>query len=115
MVREYITVLDEAYDPLKVNITTGVVNSYFGKIGSLQDELVARLPHTGPIYKQCNTYSLLLIEKASRNTSVESTVKSFTRTKDGMGSFNVIIANHAGETKYHLINKKRTNLLQNIK
>ena len=51
VLREDETVLYEAYDPLQVNTTTGVINSYFRKSGSLQDELVVRLPHTGPIYK----------------------------------------------------------------
>ena len=115
VLRDDATVLDEAYDPLKSDATTGVINSYFGLSGGLQDELVSRLKHTGPIYKQDNASVFLLIEKASRNTSVESTVKAFARTKDGRGAFLAIIKNHAGETKYRAIHKKRMNLLQNVK
>ena len=40
-----------------------------------------------------------------RNTSIESTVKSFDRTKDGRGAYLAIIANHAGDTKYRAIYK----------
>ena len=112
---EDTAVTEEAYDPLKVDTTTGVINYYFGFGGSLQDELVVRLPHTCSIYKKDDASVFLPVEKASRNTSVESTVKSFTRTKDGRGVFNAIIANHAGETKYRSIQKKMMNLLQNIK
>ena len=115
VLRDDPTVLDEAYDPLKADTTTGVINSYFGLSGGLQDELVARLKHTGPIYKQDNASVFLLIEKASRNTTVESTVKAFARTKDGRGAWLAILKNHAGETKYRAIHKKRMNLLQNIK
>ena len=48
VLRENVAVEPEALDPLNVNDTTGVVNSYHGKSGSLQDELYMRLPHTGP-------------------------------------------------------------------
>ena len=55
------------------------------------------------------------VEKATRGTSVESTVKAFSRRKDGRGAFLALVANHAGDTKYRAILKKHTNLLQNIK
>ena len=55
------------------------------------------------------------VEKANRGTSVESTVKAFSQCKDGKGAFLALIANHAGDTKYHAILKKHMNLLQNIK
>ena len=48
---EDAAVEEESPDPLQINDATGVINSYFGRSGSLQDELIARLPHTGPIYK----------------------------------------------------------------
>ena len=98
----------EASDPLDAQ-------SYFGASGSLHDELVARLSHVGPIYKNDNTSVFMKVEKATRGTSVESTVKAFSRRKDGRGAFLALIANHAGDTKYRAILKKRMNLLQNIK
>ena len=57
----------------------------------------------------------MMIEKAARGTSVESTVKAFARRKDGRGAFQALISNHAGDTKYRAIMKKRMHLLQNIK
>ena len=90
-------------------------NSYFGESGSMQDELTARLPHVGPIFKTDNCSVFLKIEKASRGTSVESTVKAFSRRKDGRGAYLALIANHAGDTKYRAILKKRMTLLQSTK
>ena len=75
VLREDSAIPEEALDPLDVDATTGVVSSYYGKSDSLQDELTVRLPHTGPIYKHDNASVFLLIEKAARNTSVESTMK----------------------------------------
>jgi hypothetical protein len=98
----------EATDPLDQQ-------SYFGSSGSLHDELVARLSHTGPIFKNDNTSVFMKVEKATRGTSVESTVKAFSRRKDGRGAFLALISNHAGDTKYRAILKKRMSLLQNIK
>ena len=108
VLREDSLVPPEADDPLEDE-------SYFGESGSLHDELIKRLVHTGPIYKNDNTSVFIKIEKATRGTSVESTVKSFSRRKDGRGAFLALISNHAGDTKYRAILKKRMNLLQTIK
>jgi hypothetical protein len=89
--------------------------TYFGQSGSLQEELIAQLPHTGAIYKNDNTTVYMMIEKSSRGTSVESTIKGFAHRKDGRGAFLALIANHAGDVKYRAIMKKKMNLLQNIK
>ena len=108
VVRDDATVQAEVYDPLGTH-------SYFGASGSLHDELIARLPHTGAIFKNDNGTVYMLIEKAARGTSVESTVKTFARRKDGRAAFLALIANHAGDAKYRSIVKKRLHLLQNIK
>ena len=84
------------------------------------DELIARLPHSthnvpNPTYKMDNKTVFIKIEQAVRGTSVASTVNIFSRTKDGRGAFFALISNHAGDTKYRSISKKRLNLLQNIK
>ena len=108
VLRDDPEVPDEANDPLQAT-------SYFGASGSLHDELTARLSHDGPIYKNDNCSVFLKIEKASRGTSVESTVKAFSRRKDGRGAYLALIANHAGDTKYRAIHKKRMTLLQGTK
>ena len=47
--------------------------------GSLQEELVARLPHSGPIYYKDNK-TVYLKKEAVRGTSVKSTIKSFQKS-----------------------------------
>jgi hypothetical protein len=108
VLREDPTVPTEANDPLGQD-------AYFGASGSLIDELIARLPHTGPIFKADNATVFMKIEEAARGTSCESTIKAFSRRKDGRGAFLALVSNHAGEIKYRAISKKRQNLLQNIK
>ena len=108
VLREDPNVPNEAADPLQPQ-------AYYGNSGSLLEELTARLPHTGPIYRNDNATIYMMIEKAVRGTSVESTVKAFSRRKDGRGAFRALIANHAGDVKYRAILKKRMNLFQNIK
>ena len=77
--------------------------------------MVARLSHTGPIYKHENTSVYMNIEKAERVTSVDSTVKALSRCKGGRGAFLALILNHVGDTKYRAILKKHMNLPHNIK
>ena len=109
VLREHTAVPPEANDPL------GAIGYCSDANGSLISELIARLPHAGPIYKNDNEKVFMKIEDAVRGTSVESTIKSFARAKDGRGAYFALITNHAGETKYRSIAKKCTNLLQNIK
>ena len=108
VLREDPNVPAEINDPL-------LPGCYFGVSGTILSELEARLPHDGPIYKNDNGSVYMKIEEAVRGTSVESTIKPFSRRKDGRGAFQALIANHAGEVKYRSISKKRLNLLQNIK
>ena len=56
------------------------VNSYFVKISCLHNKLIASLPHTRIIYKYDNKSVFIALEHVSRNTSMESTVKEFTRS-----------------------------------
>ena len=79
------------------------------------EELISRLPHVGPIFKDDNKTVFMMISTAVTGTSVESTIKSFSRRKDGRGAYLALISNHAGDAKYRTIVKTRMNLLQNIK
>ena len=99
---------DETDDPLDAE-------SHYGAAGSLLEELIQRLPHDRPIFKDDNKTVFMMISKASACTSVESTIKSFSWHKDGWDAFLALITNNAGDTKYRAIVKARNNLLQNIK
>ena len=68
-VRDEVKVKDAIADPL-ITDDTGLITCYYGESGSLQDELKARLPHIGPIYKRDNAYVFTLVEKDCHNNSV---------------------------------------------
>ena len=76
MLRDKPQVPTEADDPLQANL-------HYGESGSLVEELIARLPHTGSIYKDDNKTVFMMVSKAVNGTAVESTIKSFSRSKDG--------------------------------
>jgi hypothetical protein len=108
VLRENADVPSEDDDPLDLN-------SHYGQSGSMIEELIKRLPHSGPIFKDDNKTVFMMISKAVAGTSVESTIKSFSRQKDGRGAYKALVANHAGDEKYRAIVKSRMNLLQNVK
>ena len=108
VLRENPAVPAEIDDPLDAN-------AHYGQSGSMLEELITRLPHSGPIFKDDNKTVFMLISKAVAGTSVESTIKSFSRQKDGRAAYLALVANHAGDGKYRAIVKARMNLLQNIK
>ncbi len=108
IIRDEVAVPAEADDPLGAN-------EYYGASGSLLEELVTRLPHTGAIYRNDNATVYIKIEEAVRGTSCESTIKPFARVKNGRGAYEALIANHAGDEKYRNISKKRLKYLQSVK
>ena len=106
VLREEKEVPTKANDPLGVDDTTGVLNSYFSASGFIDSELVKQLSHTGPIYKYDNATVLMILEKSARDTSVKFIIKAFSRKKDGRAAYLTVIANHTGDTKYREIHKK---------
>jgi hypothetical protein len=108
ILRDNVEVVPEADDPLQDD-------SYYGSSGGLQAELISRLAHGDALYRSDNKTVYLKLEKACRGTSVESTVKAFSRAQNGRDAYFALIDHHAGESKYRTILKKRMNLLQMIK
>jgi len=108
VLREEVAVPAVTDDPL-------LPNQYYGRSGSLQGELIARLSHGDALYRSDNKTIYMCIEKACRGTSVESTVKAYSRSQDGRGAYLALKDHHAGDSKYRAILKTRTNLLTNIK
>ena len=115
VVRKTVAVPSVMVDTLMTTGDPAHVSAHYGSSGSLLAELTARLPHTGTIFKTDNATVYMMIEKATRDTSVASTVKAFSRTKNGREAYLALIANHAGDEKYRAITKKRVNFLQNTK
>lgn len=108
VIRETAEVETEILDPL-------LPDKHYGKHGSMMEDLINRLPHDGPTYKDDNKTVFMAISTAVAGTTVESTIKTYARTKNGRGAFLALIANHAGDIKYRAIVKARMHLLQNIK
>jgi hypothetical protein len=108
VLRDTVEVVPEDDDPLQEG-------SYFGTSGGLQAELISHLSHGDALYRSDNKTVYLKLEKACRGTSVESTIKTFSRRQDGRGAYLALIDHHAGDSKYRAISKKRIHLLQMIK
>jgi hypothetical protein len=109
VLRENADVPNETDDPLDENC------HYSNAAGSMLEELVRRLPHTGPTFRDDNKTVFMAISTSVAGTSVETTIKSYSRQKDGRGAYFALITNHAGDVKYRSIYKLRMNLLTNIK
>ena len=76
VIREDVEVAEEADDPLEDGKSYGVS-------GLVLDEMIARLNHTDPLYKSDNNLVYSLLDEATRNTIYASTIKLYSRTKNG--------------------------------
>lgn len=108
VLREDATVASEVDDPLDTN-------AHYEKSGSMIEEIIQHLPHTGSIYKDDNKTVFMMISKSVAGTSAEFTIKSFSRRKDGRAAYLALVSNHDGDEKYRAIVKSRMNMLQNVK
>ena len=93
IVRENAEVPDVGYDDL-------TENSHYGASGSMLEELINNLPHAGPIFCDDNKTVFMMIPKAVAGTSMDSTIKFYSRRIYGWAEFLALISNHAGDTKY---------------
>ena len=58
-------------------------DDYFGESGRLIEEMTVRIPLSGALYKSADKTVYPHIEKACRETTCESTVKTKSRDQDG--------------------------------
>ena len=68
--------------------------------GSVEGELIARLSHTSPIFRDDNKQVYLFLEEATRSTIYGASIKPFTRSKNGRGAYLALINQHAGVDKW---------------
>ena len=68
--------------------------------GSVEAEMIARLSHTSPVFKDDNKKVYNLLEEATRGTVFSETLSVFQRTKDGRGAYFALIKQHAGSEKW---------------
>ena len=97
VLRKDATVAPEVDDPL-----TG--DEYFGVSGGLIQEMTARIPLSGSLYKSDNKTVYLHLYDACKGTSCKSTVKA-TGRQDGRAAYMALMDHHTGDEKYKLIAK----------
>ena len=108
VLRKSAEVPPEAEDPLQGE-------DYFGESGGLIQEMTARIPWTGALYKSDNKTLYLYLYEACKGTSCESTVKAKRLRQDGRAAFMALIDHHAGSEKYNAITKTFMTKLNSLK
>ncbi len=94
VIREVADVPSEIEDPLSPG-------KAFGESGSVVDELIKRMSHTNPLFKHDNAMVFALLDQATRGTIYSTTIKPYSRKKDGRSAYLTLIASHAGKDKWH--------------
>jgi len=78
---------------------------------SVEGELIARASHNHPIFRDDNTKVYYFIEEATPSTSYSSSIKPFSRKKDGRGAFLAIKNQFAGKDKWLSELKKQEDMM----
>ena len=108
VIRDDVNPADEFTDPL-------VAGKAYGSSGSIIDELIARLTHADPLYKSDNASVYSMMEEATRGTIYASTVKPYSRKKDGRSAWKSMVSSHAGTDKWEQLQKDRSKFMMNTK
>jgi len=87
----------------------------FGETGSILMELVKRMSHDDPLYKTDNGSVYSMLEVATRGTIYATTIKPFSRLKDGRKAWMAFISSHVGEDKWETMQNEKQGFLMNTK
>ena len=87
----------------------------YGRGGSVLNDMISRLSHDHPLYKTDNAKVYSALEEATRSTAYSSTVKAFSRRRDGRAAWKAIVSSHAGSDKWEILQKENTKWLLNTK
>ena len=71
----------------------------YGDSGSVLDELILRISHDHPLFKTDNAAVYSMLDEASRGSVYASSVKTYSRTKNGRDAWNAMVSSHAGNDK----------------
>lgn len=85
---------------------------YSNEHGSVEGELIARLSHASPIFRDDNSKVYSFLEEATRGTSYSSSLKPYQRTKNGRAAFQAILNQHAGIDKWERELKAQENFMK---
>ena len=92
LIRNEVIPENEVDDPL-------LPDKSYRKSGSLIDELIQRIDHDSLLYRSNNATLYTMLEEATRNSIYSSTIKPYSRKKDGRSAWNAMISSHAGTDK----------------
>ena len=108
VLRKEEAVASEVDDPLQGD-------DYFGESEGLVQEMTARIPLSGSLYKSDNKTVYLYLSEACSGTACKSTVKVKGMRQDGRATFMALIDHHAGDEKYKTIAKNLVHKLNTWK
>ena len=117
ILRDQVEILPES---LPAGVTIGATDPLvpghsYGNGGSVFYDLIARLSHLHPLYSTDNAKVYSALEEATRGTAYSSTVKSFSRRRDGRSAWLALVSSHAGNDKWESLQKENTRWLMNTK
>ena len=108
LIRDEVIPENEVNDPL-------LPNKSYGKSGSLIDEVIQRINHDSPLYCSDKAMLYVMSEEATRNSIYSSTIKLYSRKKDGRSAWNAMISSHVGTDKWEKLQKDCVRFLMNSK
>lgn len=85
------------------------------EFGSIEADMIARAPHTGPLYRRDNESLYFKLEVATRGTNKAATIKPYSRTKDGRAAYLALIAQHAGKDRWQTLVQQNESILHDVK
>jgi len=69
--------------------------------------------HTDPLFKTDNSSVYSMLEIASRATIYATTIKPFSRSKDGRGAWKAMLSSHVGDDKWEQMQREKLKFLMN--
>ena len=108
VIRDNDTVKADFEDPLSFGRA-------YGSSGSVMQELIDRINHTDPLFKTDNGTVYSMLEVASRATIYATTIKPFSRNKDGRGAWKAMLSSHVGDDKWEQLQRDKLKFLMNTK
>ena len=109
VIREEVAVPAEVDDPLAPGF------AFSNTSGSVLNKMIRRLDHIDPLYRTDNSTVYAMLETATRSTIYASTIKPFSRTKDGRAAWLALVSSHAGQDKWERMQKEKLRFLMNTK
>jgi hypothetical protein len=93
VIRDKVDVVPERRPALDTTSATDPLlpGCAYGNGGSVLADLISRLSHNHPLYKTDNAKVYSFLEEATRGTAYSSTVKAFTRRRDGRAAWKALM------------------------